>query len=72
MNDHGNVEPDWDPKCSYICERTELVASIMGLLESMRVVVIRASPQAGKSILLRLLGPHVLHQQRELEPVYID
>ena len=72
MYDHEKVELAWDPNCSYICERKDLVASIMRLLDSMRVVVIRATPQAGKSILLRLLGSHVLYQRRELEPVFID
>ena len=72
MDEHERVESAWDPNCSHICERKDLVASIMRLLDSVRVVVIRATPQAGKSILLRLLGYHVLHERRELEPVYID
>lgn len=72
MEQHEKVESDWDPRCSYICERKELVASIMRMLEDWRVVVIRSTPQVGKSILLWLLGHHVLHGRRELEPVFIN
>ena len=72
MDQHEKVDSAWDPNCSYICQRKDLVASIMRLVDSMRVVVIRATPQAGKSILLRLLGYHVLHERSELEPVFID
>ena len=72
MNEHEKLDLSWDPNCSYICQRKDLVASIMRLLESMRVIVIRATPQVGKSILLRLLGQHVLHERRDLEPVFID
>jgi predicted AAA+ superfamily ATPase len=43
----------------------------MRLLESMRVVVIRATPQVGKSTLLLLLGRHVLDERRDLESVFI-
>ena len=72
MNEHEKLDLSWDPNCSYICQRKDLVASIMRLLESMRVIVIRTTPQVGKSILLRLLGQHVLHKRRDLEPVFID
>lgn len=72
MERHFKINPDWNPNCDYVCERKGLVASIMQLLEIMRVIVIRATSQAGKSILLHLLGHHVLYKQRELEPVYID
>ena len=72
MERHSKMNPDWDPHCDYVCERKVLVASIMQLLEIMRVIVIRATPQAGKSVLLHLLGHHVLYKQKKLEPVYID
>lgn len=72
MEQHEKVNLDWDPYCSYICERKELITSIMRLLDFIRVVVIRATPQSGKSILLQLLGLHVLHGRRELEPVFIN
>ena len=69
---HEEIESDWDTRCSYICEKKKLIISIMVLLDTMRVVIIRATPQAGKSILLRLLGHHVLRKRKELEPVFIN
>lgn len=72
MEQHEEVSQCWDPRCDYICERKDLVASIMKLLEVMRVLVIRATPQAGKTTLLHLLGLHVLYERRDLEPVFID
>ena len=44
----------------------------MQLVGVMRVVIIRATPQAGKTTLLHLLGHHILYKQTELEPVFID
>lgn len=72
IEQHEKVNPDWDPRCNYICERKDLIAKILELLEDMKKVFIRATPQSGKSILLYLLGHHVLYRQRELEPVFID
>lgn len=72
MERHEKVNLYWDPKCDYVCERNDLVVSIMRLLELMRVVVIRATPQAGKTTLLHLLGHYVLYKRKELEPVFID
>lgn len=71
MEDHENINPDWDPKCDYVCERKGLVTSIMRLLEVMRVVIIRATPQSGKSVLLHLLGHHACYNREDLEPVFI-
>lgn len=72
MEEHGKVISNWDPNCTYICERTKLVVSILQMLEFNRVVVIRATPQAGKSILLKLLGNYILRERRDLEPVYVQ
>ena len=72
MDQHAKVDRHWDPLCDYVCERNDLVVSIMRLVDLMGVVVIRATPQAGKTTLLHLLGHHVLYKRRELEPVYID
>lgn len=47
-------------------------AKIVELLDIMKVVVIRATPQAGKSTLLYLRSNHVLYGRRHLEPVFID
>ncbi len=71
MEEHEKVNRHWDPNCDHICERHDLVDSIMRLLEVMKVVVIRATPQSGKSTLLHLLGNYVVHQRTDLEPVYI-
>ena len=62
----------WDPDCDDICERSDLVASMMQLITTTRVVVVRATPQVGKTILLRLLGHHILHNHASLEPVFIE
>lgn len=72
MEQHENENLHWDPRCDYLCERNDMVVSIMRLVELMRVVIIRATPQAGKTTLLHLLGHHVLYKQTELEPVFID
>lgn len=72
MEKHEKVISGWNPMCTYICERTELVISILQMLELNRVIVIRATPQAGKSILLQLLGNHILYERRDLEPVFVQ
>lgn len=72
MERHENMDSGWDPRCGYLCKREKLVTSIMRMLDSMRVIVIRSTPQAGKSVLLQLLGQHVLQERRELEPIFIN
>ena len=62
----------WVPACDYVCGRQDLVASVLAQVLNTRVVVIRATPQVGKTTLLRLLGRHILDEQRGLEPVFID
>ena len=71
MDRHEHVNRYLDPGCDYICERNNLTASIMRLLDVMRVVIIRATPQAGKTTLLLLLGLHVLYERRDLEPIWV-
>lgn len=71
MEEHDKCESRWDHNCRHACERNELIVSIMRLLDTIRVVIIRATPQSGKSVLLMLLGDHVLHGRRDLEPVFI-
>lgn len=63
---------EWDPRCDNICEREDLVAKILELVDIMKVVVIRATPQAGKTTLLHLIGRYVLQRRRELEPVFFQ
>ncbi|KAI9695365.1 MAG: hypothetical protein M1820_008660 [Bogoriella megaspora] len=62
----------WHHRCDYLCEREELVTSIMQLTNQYGLAVIRATPQVGKSTLLRLLGIHILQNEPNLEPVYIE
>lgn len=71
MDNHEESNHEWNPMCDNVCERKDLVTSILRLLETMRVVVIRATPQVGKSTLLYLLGRHILDKRRNLEPVFI-
>lgn len=62
----------WNPHCDYLCERKELVTSILKHVRQNGVVVIRATPQVGKSILLKLLGEHIIRKEFDLEPVYFE
>ena len=71
MDDHEEYHHFWNPGCDFVCERQDLVASILHLVRNTRVVVIRATPLVGKSTLLKLLGRHILDTQRDLEPVFI-
>lgn len=72
MGNHEDVQHRWNPGCDFVCERTDLVTSILQLARNTRVVVIRATPQVGKTTLLRLLGRHILYKESELEPVFIE
>ncbi|KAF2453846.1 hypothetical protein BDY21DRAFT_327253 [Lineolata rhizophorae] len=72
MDDHEDVHHRWNPDCDFVCERSNLVHSILQLVRNTRVVVIRATPQVGKTTLLRLLGRHILYKEQELEPVFIE
>ena len=73
MNYH---EPDlkhpWNPACDYICPREALVASLLKHLRMYGVVVIRATPMVGKSVLLKLLGHHIVHHEPDLEPIFLN
>ncbi|KAL9085468.1 MAG: hypothetical protein Q9165_007618 [Trypethelium subeluteriae] len=72
MADHDE-HPDhpWYPNCDYICEREELVTSILQQLRNLGVVIIRATPQVGKTTLLRLLGHRIISTDPDLEPVFV-
>ncbi|CAD6440086.1 8267c12d-1877-4d11-af0e-a3ad6f1ef536 [Sclerotinia trifoliorum] len=72
FDDHHDMENPWNPVCDYLCERQDLVTSIMQRLLNTRVVVIRATPFVGKTVLLMLLGYHILQEYRDLEPVFIE
>lgn len=52
--------------------KKKLITSILELLDTMRMVIIRAIFQTGKSILFPLLDHHIFHERRELEPVFIN
>lgn len=72
MDDH---EPElrnrWNPLCAYMCERQELVASVLQYARQYGVIVLRATPQVGKTTLLRILGHHIVHKVPDLEPVFV-
>ncbi|KAF2877367.1 hypothetical protein BDV95DRAFT_644473 [Massariosphaeria phaeospora] len=61
----------WNSGCDFLSERQDLVHNILELAQDKRVVVIRATPQVGKTTLLRLLGYHILHHRLDLEPVFV-
>lgn len=71
MDDHEDVNHRWNSECDFACQRSNLVYFILQLVRTTRVVVIRATPQVGKTTLLRLLGRHILEKEKDLEPVFI-
>lgn len=71
MDEHNAQPGMWDPNCDYVCGREELVAATLKMVLERRVVVIRATPQVGKTTLLHLLGRHILYEHPSLEPVWI-
>lgn len=72
MDDHEDRNHPWKCECDYVCERPDLVHSIIQLVQLARVVVIRATPQVGKTTLLRLLGRHIFEKEKDLEPVFFE
>ncbi|KAM0180802.1 hypothetical protein ACHAPF_002095 [Botrytis cinerea] len=72
MNDHAlHHLSSWSTRCPYICERPDLVSSVLKLALNTGMVVIRATPLVGKTTLLQLLGYHILLHNPELEPVFV-
>ena len=71
MDEHNAQPAMWDPNCDYICGREELIDATLKLVFERKVVIIRATPQVGKTTLLHLLGRHILYQYPSLEPVWI-
>ncbi|KAF2875670.1 hypothetical protein BDV95DRAFT_591127 [Massariosphaeria phaeospora] len=72
INDHiEEYMHSWNSGCDFVSERQDLVHSILELAQDKRVVVIRATPQVGKTTLLRLLGYYILHHRLDLEPVFV-
>ena len=72
LRHHPDHSHPWNDGGDYTCEREELVTSILDMAKQTRVVVIRATPQVGKTTLLHLLGKHILMKEPKLEPIYID
>lgn len=71
-DDHYDQNHPWRVECDYACTRPDLVSSVLRMARDRRVVVIRATPMVGKTILLQLLGYHIVYQEHDLEPVFID
>ncbi|KAF2785826.1 hypothetical protein K505DRAFT_196452, partial [Melanomma pulvis-pyrius CBS 109.77] len=73
MDAHG-PHPDgpWTPNCDYLCKREKLVTSVLSHTRKYGVMVIRATPMVGKTALLQLLGYHIVHNERDFEPVFIN
>jgi hypothetical protein len=67
-----NWSDPWHPQCDYASNRTKLVDSVLQHVRENGVVVIRATPMVGKTILLKLLGSRIARQDPDLEPVYFD
>lgn len=74
MDDHELSSDDlaWNPNIGHVCQREELVAATLRLVLEKGVVVIRATPQVGKSTLLVLLGRHILYNHNSLEPIWMQ
>ena len=73
MDDHDLSSADmaWDPNICHVSLREELVAATLRLVLEKGVVVIRATPQVGKTTLLVLLGRHILYNHHSLEPIWM-
>ena len=74
MDEHELPPSDttWDPYCLHVSQREGLVAATIDLVLEKGVVVIRATPQVGKSTLLKLLGLHILDKHPALEPIWLQ
>ena len=73
MDDHQpDINHPWNPACQYLCPREALVAALLEHVCIYGVVVIRATPMVGKSVLLKLLGHHITHREPGLEPIFLD
>lgn len=74
MDEHELPYSDaaWDPFCNYVCQREGLVAATLRLVLEKGVVVIRATPQVGKTTLLLLLGRHIRDECPSLEPIWLQ
>ncbi|PVI08714.1 hypothetical protein DM02DRAFT_466219, partial [Periconia macrospinosa] len=72
MEHQDDLFAPWSPAIDYPCERQGLVNSVLKMVQDVGVVVIRATPQVGKTTLLNLLGRHIVHHEANLEPVYIE
>ncbi|KAF5872317.1 uncharacterized protein Bfra_005674 [Botrytis fragariae] len=54
MNDHApRILSSWNTHCPYICERPDLVSSVLQLALNTGMAVIRATPLVGKTTLLQ-------------------
>ncbi|KAF7921527.1 uncharacterized protein EAE98_008374 [Botrytis deweyae] len=70
---HTNIDFSWNTRCNYVCERPDLVSSVLQLALNTGMAVIRATPLVGKTTLLRLIGYHIILHNPELEPQeYLD
>ncbi|KAF7502203.1 hypothetical protein GJ744_006744 [Endocarpon pusillum] len=72
MDDHEIDDIAWDPNVCHLSHREELVAATLRLVLEKGLVVIRATPQVGKTTLLVLLGRHILYNHRSLEPIWMQ
>ncbi|KAF7861590.1 uncharacterized protein EAF02_010544 [Botrytis sinoallii] len=72
MNDHALPDfSSWNTRCNYVCERPDLVSSVLQLALNTGMAVIRATPLVVKTTLLRLIGYHIILHNPELEPVFV-
>ncbi|KAF7879488.1 hypothetical protein EAF04_000684 [Stromatinia cepivora] len=72
FRDHHDMNNPWRPICDILCERSDLVDSILQRVRDMRVVVIRSIPLVGKTVLLNLLGYHIHKNCPDLEPIFVE
>ncbi|APA10278.1 hypothetical protein sscle_06g050480 [Sclerotinia sclerotiorum 1980 UF-70] len=74
FGDHHEMDNPWRPYSiyKYLCERSGLIDSILQRARNSQVVVIRSIPGVGKTILLKLLGYHILQNCPDLEPIFIE
>ena len=71
MIEHWPKYTGFPVTADYPCLREDLVHETIKLLRKEAVIVIRAPPQVGKTVLLSLLGRKILVDHQDLEPVRI-
>ena len=73
MDEHFDAFPKrWRRETDYLSLRNDLVRGVLEKVRTYGTFVIRATPEVGKTMLLKLLGHYVMDHEDRLEPVYFE